>query len=326
MKKWLCLLVLGLVPSLLHTQEPAIASLPVLDLGPRAEAVEVTAYRGAARVAYSLRLRSPSCFFFQQQQLPYPQQAGPDATTIALLTRIADQQAAMATQMMLLNQQNRQVPFDNNLAQTLQSLALGQERVIAALQAGRVTDPALVALLNQMVSGQQSILATIQGYISRPLTPPAPPIVIAPPAPIVVTPPSGGLPPAGGHLQPLPGVGGQLQVLPGPGGSLQLIPPAGGSLQALPGPGGSIQVLPGGVMPPLGTPPSIPPAGGTPGLPPAGGIPGLPPFGSPMTPLPGAGDGIQIIPVGPLVPHRYSVQVSPASARPYIDARLLPRR
>lgn len=286
----------------------------------------LTAYRpGLLRVPVSYRLRlRRACLLSYYYAAPAGQWGDP--LTVSLLTRIADQQQAMATQLMMLQ---RPVQADPSLLAMLQQLVSGQDRVLAAINEGKVSDAETKGVLQSMVAGQQQLILQLQQQASRPAPPP---VVVTPPAPaptpppVVVVPPSSGgsvvtLPPAGGGVQGLPGPGGALQALPGAGGSIQVLPPAGGSLQALPGPGGSIQVLPGGTPPPAGTTPAIPPAGTT---------PALPGSGNPMAPLPAAGGLIPIVPTqsrltpptqNRLVPFRYSLFQTTQN----IDPRLLPR-
>lgn len=272
---------------------------------------------------YRLLLRRAHCWtVIQQAGIGTP---AADPTTVALLSRISTQQEILAQQLIALQARPLTVgPTgpDPTLVALVQQLVVQQDRVLTAVQQGRVSDPAVTGLLQQLVTGQQQLLVAISS-IPRPAPCPAlPPIVVTPspnPTPIVVTPPTVVPIPAAG-LGALPGAGGALQVIPGPGGSISVLPGPGGTLQAIPGPGGTIQVLPGGVAAPGGSKP--PDSGGTIIQIPGGGsvIPSLPGVGSPMTPLPGVGGSIP----GPS--YRQSTVYRGSRTDPWIDPRLAPRR
>ena len=236
---------------------------------------------------YGYRTRA-ACLLLQQFAPQGWGQQQADPATLLLLQKIADQQAAMATQLQIAaaTQQQRQAPATDPallaaITQLSGQLASHQDRVLAALEAGRISDRENTDRLRQMIADQNQLLAALS---KLPVTPaPAPTVVVIPPA-------GGSGAAVAGVIQPLPSPG-TIQALPGPGGSLQLVPPAGGSLQAVPGPGGSLQILPGGVKPPdNGTKPG---AGVTIQPVPGGGGIQIVPDGGPMQPLPKEG----IIPI-----------------------------
>ncbi len=270
-----------------------------------------------------LLLRRAHCYGYGvvavQQTMPL--QTQPDPLTISLLTKIATQQEAMATQLAVLNQNRQAVQVDPSLANTLAAIAAGQDRVVQAIQAGQVANNAALAdMMRTLASNQDRLLIALQNNRAVPcvnpppvvVTPPpgTPPVVVTTPPPVIVTPPAGGsagvpFPPGGnpaGGIFTIPSPGGPLLATPLPGGALQLTPQPGGSLQAVPGPGGSLQILPNGVAPPNGTGPGTgvliqqgPSGTSVTPLPGAGGaVSPTPGSGGTMTPLPGPGGTMSV--------------------------------
>ena len=215
-----------------------------------------------------------------------------DPVTVALLQRIADQQAQMVQNQLLAGQQIRPVGPDPQLAMLMAQLSAREDRIVDAINANRIEAAGNIALMKEMIAGQQQMIALQQQMLTalQAQTKPTsiPPIIITPLPQAPLSPSPGTVPTPGSGLSTIPNPGAGVSSIPGPGGSVTLIPSPGGSLSAIPEPGGSLHILPGGVKPPDARPEVKPDAKVVPGAGnPLGGLPGI---GLPMTPLPLPGD------------------------------------